>query len=70
LGLLKEGKIAEADAIYQGKEISWESAPLPWRAVRAAILQANGHKNEAAQIVATINKSKLRPEEIKLLPTP
>jgi len=70
LGLLKEGKIAEADAIYQSKEISWESAPLPWRAVRAAILQANGHKNEAAQIVATINKSKLRPEEIKLLPTP
>jgi len=69
LGLHKEGKIAEANAIYQGKEIAWESAPLPWRAVRAAIFQANGQKNEASQIAATINKSKLRPEEIKLLPT-
>lgn len=69
LGLLKEGKIAEADAIYQGKEITWESAPLPWRAVRAAVLEANHQKKEAAQIAATINKSKLRPEEIKLLPS-
>ena len=68
LGLLKEGKISEAGAIYQGKEIAWESAPTPWRAVRAAVLHANGHQKEASQIAATINKSKLRPEEINLLP--
>jgi hypothetical protein len=37
--------------------------------VRAAVLQAAGKTQEAEKIAATINKSQIRPEELKLLPT-
>lgn len=68
LGMLKTGKPAEADALYNDKGISWLSAPQPWRVVRVAVLYAVGKKKEADEIARTINRSQLRPEERALLP--
>lgn len=67
LGLLKTGRPSEADAIYNGKVISWRTAPPPWKVVRAAILYELGKKTEADELVAGINKNNLRPEEIALI---
>ena len=68
LGMLKTGNPAAADALYEGKTISWLSAPTAWRTVRAAVLYGIGKKKEADEIARTINKSQLRPEERALLP--
>ena len=68
LGMLKTGKPAEADALYNNKSISWLSSPPQWRVVRASVLYAIGKKKEADEIARTINKSQLRPEERALLP--
>jgi hypothetical protein len=68
LGILKTGTAAEADALYDGKTISWLSAPAAWKTVRAAVLYGIGKKKEADELARTINKSQLRPEERALLP--
>jgi hypothetical protein len=68
LGILKSGSAAEADALYDGKTISWLSAPAAWKTVRAAVLYGIGKKKEADELARTINKSQLRPEERALLP--
>ena len=68
LGMLKTGNPAGADALYEGKTISWLSAPTAWRTVRAAVLYGIGKKKEADELSRTINKSQLRPEERALLP--
>jgi len=68
LGMLKTGKPAEADTLYNNKSISWLSSPPQWRVVRASVLYAIGKKKEADEIARTINKSQLRPEERALLP--
>ena len=67
-GLYKTGDFRGADSLYSGKEINWASAPMPWRAVRAAVLHAAGKKDEAKAMAAMIDKSKLRPRELKILP--
>ena len=66
--MLKSGTAAEADALYDGKTISWLSAPAAWKTVRAAVLYGIGKKKEADELARTINKSQLRPEERALLP--
>ena len=68
LGMLKTGNPSGADALYEGKTIAWLSAPTVWRTVRAAVLYGIGKKKEADELVRTINKSQLRPEERALLP--
>jgi hypothetical protein len=68
LGMLKTGNPSGADALYEGKNIAWLSAPAAWRSVRAAVLYGVGKQKEADEIVRTINKSQLRPEERALLP--
>ena len=68
LGMLKTGNPSGADALYEGKTIAWLSAPTAWRTVRAAVLYGIGKKKEADELVKTINKSQLRPEERALLP--
>jgi len=68
LGMLKSGNAVEANALYEGKTISWLSAPAPWKTVRAAVLYGMGKKKEADELARTINKSQLRPEERALLP--
>ena len=68
LGMLKTGNPNGADALYEGKNIAWLSAPAAWKTVRAAVLYGVGKKKEADEIVRTINKIQLRPEERALLP--
>ena len=68
LGMLKAGDPAGADDLYSEKSISWISAPAAWKVVRAAVLYSLGNKAKADELVRTINKSKLRPEERDLLP--
>ena len=68
LAHLKNNDPAKADAIYKDKLIPWATAPNPWKNVRAAVLYATGKKAEADELVATIDKSQLRPEELALLP--
>jgi len=68
LGQLKCGNAAAADRLYTGKAIPWISAPAPWKAVRAAVLYGMGKNKEADDIVKTIKKENLRPEELALLP--
>lgn len=67
LALLKAGRPTDAEAIYDGKSISWNNAPAPWKAVRAAVLHAVGKNMEADALAATIDKKLLRPEEVELL---
>jgi hypothetical protein len=66
--MLKTGNPSGADALYEGKTIAWLSAPTAWRTIRAAVLYGIGKKKEADELVRTINKSQLRPEERALLP--
>ena len=67
LGYYKIGEITKAASLYDGKKILWKGAPAPWRVVRVAVLVAHGRKKEAEELAATIDFSKLRPEERKLL---
>jgi hypothetical protein len=68
LAHLRSGEPARADALYEGKVIPWSTAPDPWKTIRAAVLLANGKTTEADELLATIDKSQLRPEERALLP--
>ncbi|MCX6973710.1 MAG: hypothetical protein NTZ94_05295 [Verrucomicrobia bacterium] len=70
LGLLKLGEIEKANAIYDAEIIDWQKAKDSWKCVRVATLQAAGKTQEAEKLAARINKSQIRPEELKLLPTP
>jgi hypothetical protein len=67
LGYYKNGEISQAATLYDGKKILWKGAPTPWRVVRVTILAALGRKKEAEELAATIDLSKLRPEERQLL---
>ena len=67
LGRLKSGDSQGANALYAGKSIDWPVAPLPWRVVRSAVLRKAGNTGEADRMTATIDLTKLRPEEILLL---
>lgn len=67
LAALKGGDPARAEAIYEGKIIDWPASPLPWRAVRVAVLRANGKTTEATALLESIETAKLRPEEKRLL---
>jgi hypothetical protein len=69
LGLLKMGEIEKANALCNADEIDWLKAKDSLKCVRVAVLQAAGKTQEAEKIAATINKSQIRPEELKLLPT-
>jgi hypothetical protein len=70
LGLLKLGDIEKANAIYNEEKIDWPKAKDSWKCIRVAVLQASGKIQEAEKLASTINKSQIRPEELKLLPTP
>jgi hypothetical protein len=67
LGLLRNGDPKQALALYEGKQIDWASAPLPWRAVRIAVLRANGREEEASALASKIDQRQLRPEERALI---
>lgn len=67
LGRLRLGDPKEAHDLYKGKNIDWSLAAEPWRAVRVAVLSANGESEEASRLRATIPIDRLRPEESELL---
>jgi len=70
LGYYKSGEISQAASLYDGKLITWKTAPAPWKVVRVAVLLALGRNKEAADLAATIDVLSLRPEERKLLEQP
>lgn len=67
LGMLKDGSPWDAAMLYEGKSINWHGAPDPWKAVRVAVLRANGNTAEADALEALIKAEKLRPLERDLL---
>lgn len=70
LGRLRSGNPKGALDIYRDKEIDWTAAPEPWKAVRCAVLKANGQGEQAAFLAGSISQSLLRPEEKELLSNP
>lgn len=70
LARLRQGNAAGALVLYRSREIDWTSMPDPWKAVRVAVLMANGDRKAADQLAATINKAAIRPEERDLLIPP
>lgn len=68
LAHMRNNEPAKAEALYEGRFIPWSTAPAPWKTIRAAVLLANGKNTEANELLATIDRSQLRPEERALLP--
>lgn len=67
LGRLRTGNAKGALELYHEKVIDWSSAPAPWKAVRVAVLDANGQAADAVTLKSTIDPKILRPEERELL---
>ena len=67
LGRLRTGDAKGALELYHEKVIEWGSAPAPWKAVRVAVLDANGEAADAVNLKSTIDPKILRPEERELL---
>jgi hypothetical protein len=66
LGRLKSDNPKGALDLYAGKNIDWANAPEPWKAVRCAVLKANGDSS-ADGMQSSLNLSGLRPEERSLV---
>jgi hypothetical protein len=60
---LKAAKFKEAAQWYDGLQIDWAHAPERYKAVRTAVLAANGQDEAAATLRATLDPEALRPEE-------
>lgn len=67
LARLRSGNPTAALDLYSGKTVEWTRAPFPWRAVRVAVLRANGKTAEADSLAATVDPVRLRPEERTLM---
>ena len=67
LVLLRRGKPAEADAVFDDITIYFDQMPPAYQCVIAAIAEANGRSLEAAAMASRIDKSKLTPGENDLL---
>jgi tetratricopeptide (TPR) repeat protein len=65
LGHLRKGDTARAAAVVKEAEVAWEKANPGWRAVRAAVLAANGELK--AEELESIPQEPLKPEERALL---
>ena len=64
---LRVGNAAAAAKLYEGWQIDWATAPDRFKAVRVAVLEATGKKEDAQTLRETIDPKRLRPEEVKLL---
>ena len=64
---LRRGNPTGAVKLYEGWKIDWSTAADRFKAVKVAALLADGHKSEAEELLATIDRKKLRPEEAALL---
>ena len=67
LAYLKQGLPAMAIKAYEGAGVDWENVPVSWRLVRAAVLVAAGHRDQALPLVSGIDPARLRPGERMLL---
>jgi len=68
LGFLREHDAASALAQFQGPApIEWSRTPPEWRAVYAAVLEANEQEEAARKIIATIPLERLNEEERALI---
>jgi hypothetical protein len=70
LGCLRKNDPAGALAQFKvegAPPIEWQKTPPNWRAVYAAALRANQQENAAREIIATVPKDKLSPEERALI---
>ena len=70
LAELRLGDAAEAERLYEGRQIDWDEAPAHLKAIRVAVLQANGGNSEADALRATLDSALLRPEEQELARKP
>jgi hypothetical protein len=70
LARLRTGNATGAMELYRDKEIDWNGAAAPWRAVRYAVLRANHMDREAALIRDSIDPNQLRPQERELIALP
>lgn len=67
LGFLRQHDPGLALAQFKGPPIEWQKAPAAWRAIYAATLMANDQAQAAREIIATIPRDKLSPEERALI---
>ena len=67
LGFLRQHDPGVALAQFKGPPIEWQKTPPAWRAVYAATLLANDQADAAREIIATIPRDKLSPEERALI---
>jgi hypothetical protein len=67
LGFLRQHDPGLALAQFKGPPIEWQKAPAAWRAIYAATLMANDQADAAREIIATIPRDKLSPEERALI---
>jgi hypothetical protein len=67
LGFLRQHDPGLALAQFKGPPIEWQKTPPAWRAVYAAALLANDQADAAREIIATIPRDQLSPEERTLI---
>ena len=67
LGFLRQHDPGLALAQFKGPPIEWQKAPAAWRAIYAATLLGNDQADAAREIIATIPRDKLSPEERALI---
>lgn len=67
LGFLRQHDPGLALAQFKGPPIEWQKAPAAWRAIYAATLMANDQADAARELIATIPRDKLNPEERALI---
>jgi len=67
LAYLRKKQPTEALAAYDQAEINWSTALPGWKAVRAAVLAANGRDAEARSLALSINWDRLKPQERDLV---
>jgi hypothetical protein len=67
LGFLRQHDPGLALAQFKGPPIEWRKTPPAWRSVYAATLMANDQADAAREIIATIPRDQLSPEERTLI---
>jgi hypothetical protein len=71
LGYLRQHDPASALAQFKGPvSIDWKRTLPAWRAVYAAALLASDRNNEARDIIASISRDRLNPQERELIESP
>ena len=71
LGYLRQHDPASAMAQFKGPvSIDWKRTLPAWRAVYAAALLASDRNDEARDIIATISRNRLNPQERELIESP